>query len=539
MTEHPPFGATTLAGTRAIVGLVVRRDRFRLLVWIASLTALMGFSARSVWALYRTPEAIDSYVGTVGDNPALVLFAGPGYGFQDPSVGAILVNETALWMGLAAALMGIFLVVRHTRAEEDSERADLIRSLTVGRHAPIVAVLLVAVAANLLVAFGSAVVTVAVGFEPVGTVALCASFGLTAICFAAAGAVAAQIAPTARSALGLATGMLGLAFVVRGVGDVRIGWLSWLTPFGWGIGVRAFAGERWWVFPALLLFGLLLLATAFWLAAHRDLGGGIISDRPGPASGAPWMLRPTGLALRLQRASVCGWAVGLLSCGLVYGSMGDAVESMLRDNPQLADYFAQLQGASVTDAYLATAVSMLGMVAGGFAIASALRARSEEASGYAELLLTTPMARGAWVRSHVALSVAGTLVVTAASGFGLGVAHAVVSGDPAAIGRLSAASVATTPAILVLVGVTTAIFGWLPRWSMLAWAAFVVVVGVGVFGEVLGLSSWLRAVSPFDHLAAMPAEDFDPVSTAVLLFIAAGLLAIGELGFVRRDLEAA
>jgi ABC-2 type transport system permease protein len=149
------------------------------------------------------------------------------------------------------------------------------------------------------------------------------------------------------------------------------------------------------------------------------------------------------------------------------------------------------------------------------------------------------MARAAWVRSHVALSVGGTLVVTAASGFGLGVAYAVVSGEPAAIGRLSAASVATTPAILVLVGVTTAIFGWLPRWSMVAWAAFVVVVGVGVFGEVLGLSNWLRAVSPFDHLAAMPAQDFDPVSTAVLLSIAAGLLALGELGFVRRDLEAA
>ena len=71
-----------------------------------------------------------------GDNPALIVFAGPGYGFDDPNIGVILVNETQLWGMVIVALMSIFMVNRHTRAEEESERLDLVRANVVGRHAP-------------------------------------------------------------------------------------------------------------------------------------------------------------------------------------------------------------------------------------------------------------------------------------------------------------------------------------------------------------------------------------------------------------------
>ena len=66
-----------------------------------------------------------------------------------------------LFKALAAGLMSVFLVNRHTRAEEESERTDLVRSAVVGRHAPVVAALTVAAGANLAVALGVAAVTLA------------------------------------------------------------------------------------------------------------------------------------------------------------------------------------------------------------------------------------------------------------------------------------------------------------------------------------------------------------------------------------------
>jgi len=147
-------------------------------------------------------------------------------------------------MSLAAALIRIFLVNGYTGAEEESRRADLVRSLAVGRRASTVAVLIIAALANAMVVAGSAIFTLGAGFDAAELLVLCGSFGLVGLCFAAVAAIRTQIAPTGRATLGLATGLLGLAFMVRGVGDVSARALSWLTPFDWGIGVSAFAGER-------------------------------------------------------------------------------------------------------------------------------------------------------------------------------------------------------------------------------------------------------------------------------------------------------
>jgi ABC-2 type transport system permease protein len=530
--------APTVTGTFRLVRLIVRRDRIRLSLWIAGLIVLMAFSADQVLSLYDTAESIDNYVRTVGDNPALVIFAGPGYGFDDPSVGAILVNKTSLWMSLAAALMSIFLVNRHTRAEEDSERADLVRSLVVGRHASTVAVLIIAALANAMVVAGSAIFTVGAGFDTAGSLALCGSFGLVGLCFAAVAAISAQIAPTGRATLGLATGLLGLAFVVRGVGDVSAPALSWLTPFGWGIGVRAFAGERWWALAGLVALTAGLTTVAFTLSVRRDLGSGIVPQRPGRPSAPNWVTHPAGLAFRLQRASVLGWSAGVFLIGLVYGSIGDEVETMLEDNPQLADYLAQLEGVSITDSYLATALSMLAMLVSGFAVASALRSRSEESAGFAESMLATPMSRWAWSGGHLAVTVSGVVAVSLAAGLGVGVGYASVTGDGSQVARLVGAALATVPAVMVMVGVATALFGWLPRLTVAAWMAFAIVLVIGLFGRVLGLPEWVRSVSPFEHVPAVPAESASALSVVGLLAVAGALVGAGMIGFRRRDVAA-
>lgn len=529
---------TPLAGTGRLVRLVLRRDRLRLSLWIGGLVTLMAVSAAQVGSLYRDPARLDSYVRTMRGNAALVVFAGPGYGFDHPNVGTILVNETSLWMMLGCALMSVFLVNRHTRAEEDSERADLVRSLVVGRHAPTTAVLVVAVLANGLVVLGGVAAGTASGYELSGTIALGASIGLVGVVFAAVTAVAVQVANGGRAALGLGAGAVALAFAVRGIGDVAAPALSWITPFGWGIGVRAFAGERWWTLPWLVGASVALTVASFALSSRRDLGSGLLPRRAGRASAAPWATHPLGLAFRLQRTSLSAWSVGLFAVGVVYGSVGDDVADMVADNPDLAAYLAQLGDASITDAYLATALRLLALLAAGFAVSSALRNRSDEAAGYAELVLGGAVSRWRWAGSHLAVTAAGTVAVTAAAGLGTGVGYGAASGDASQVVRLTVAALATLPAALVLVGVATALFGWVPRATGASWGALAVVAVIGVFATALRLPRWLVLLSPLEHVPQVPAAGWRATPLVVLLGIGATLAAGGLVGFRRRDLVA-
>jgi ABC-2 type transport system permease protein len=369
----------SLTGLGRLVRLVLRRDRVRLTVWVVAIIGVVVVSAAGLIGLYPDQESIDAYVRLFGDNPALVTFAGPGHGFDDPNLGVVLVNETQLWGSVAIALMGIFLLNRHTRAEEESERAELVLSGVVGAHAPTAAATAVVATAQVLIGVACAVAFVLLDYPVAGSVALAASMTAVGLVFVGVTAVAAQVFGTGRATLGVSSALLALAFVVRAAGDVGGNLLTWASPIGWAQAVRAFADERWWTLALCLVTAAGLTITAFALAARRDLGAGMLPTRAGPAGAPAWVGHPVGLAFRLQRTALVGWLVGLFLTGLVYGSIADDVDTMVEDNPQLADVFARLEGG-LTDSYLATSLTMLSLLAGGFAVSSVLALRSEESA---------------------------------------------------------------------------------------------------------------------------------------------------------------
>lgn len=529
----------THAGALRLVRLILRRDRIRLTIWIGALAAIVLASAASLPPLYPDQQSIDDYARLFGDNPALIAFAGPGYGFDDPNIGVILVNETQLWALIGTALMSIFLVVRHTRAEEDDERADLLLSNVTGRHAPTVAAIVVVGGADLVLAGICAVGFVALGYATVGSVALAASFAMSGLAFTAVAAVAAQVASTGRAALGLAGAALGASFVLRAVGDIAGNWVRWLSPIGWAQSVRAFAGEQWWPLLLVLALGAVLSLVARVLFDRRDLGSGIIAQRAGSPTAANWLASPLGLAVRLQRASVISWMAGIFVVGLVYGSIGEDIEEMIADNPAFSDFLVQAGDTDITASFFATCMSQLALLAAGFTIASVLRPRAEEAAGRAEQVLATPVSRTAWVRSHLIVATVGAVLVTTAGGLGVGLSYAAVSTDASQITRMTGAALATLPAVLVLGAIAVALFGTSLRWALVAWAGLAVTVVVEFFGELLGLSDTVRSVSPLQYVPAVPAESFDAVPFLALTAVAAVLVVIGIRSLRSRDLAAA
>jgi ABC-2 type transport system permease protein len=526
-----------LTGLGRLVRFVVRHDRLRLMLWLVGLGGVVLTSAVALPPVYPDQASRDLYGSMMDDNPALLAFAGPGYGMDSPSIGAILVNEVQLWGALGFALMSIFLLNRHTRAEEDVERADLVRSAVVGRHAPSAAAVAVVGGLNVVLGAVCAIGFVATGYEAVGSVSLAASMAAVGLVFVGVTALAAQVASSGRATLGWSAALLAAAFVVRAIGDIAESWVRWLSPIGWAQSSQAFVGDRWWPLALCLAVAAGLVAAATWTSTRRDIGSGLIPTRPGPAAASRSLTRPLGLAARLHRGSLIGWPIGLFVTGALYGSIGDDVEAMVEENPVFADIVAQAGGGDITDAFFASATTMLALVVSGFAIATVLRLRSEESAGRAELVLAAGISRVRWAASHLVIAVVGTVAILAVSGAGMGLAFALVTDRDGQVARMTGAALVTVPAVLVLIGVTLAVYGFAPRATPAAWGVLAAVAVIGVLAEVLRLPGWVRAASPFHHLPAAPAEPVAWLPLAVLVAVAVALGVAGLAGLRARDLD--
>jgi ABC-2 type transport system permease protein len=260
---------TSLTGTGRLIRFILRRDRIRLSVWLLAIALSVMGSVASYAETY--PTAADRQTrAEVLDNPASQLFLGPGYGFDNYTYGAMTANEMLPLATVAVALMSVFLVVRHTRAEEENGRAELVRAATVGRLAPITATLTVVVGAHLVLA---ALLTVGLpasldGLTTGGSLTFAAALAGVGVVFAGIAALAAQITVGARSAIGIASMALGGAYLLRSVGDITDTALTWVSPFGWATEMRAYVDERWW--PLLLSVTLAAGTVAAAVAINRS-----------------------------------------------------------------------------------------------------------------------------------------------------------------------------------------------------------------------------------------------------------------------------
>ncbi len=535
--HNEPSLESSFTGTRRLLWLVLRRDRFRIAMWMLGLVGLMAVSASSIVALYTTKEDLEGYARTVRGNSALIIQAGPGYGLDDPTLGAVVMNETAQWLFIAAAVMSVFMVVRHTRTEEETERAELVRAAPVGRHAALAAAMIGALVVNAAIAAGNVAALVAFGLPTAGSLAFGASMVGVGMVFAGVAAVAAQVASGSRAALAAGGLAVGVAFVLRAIGDVGSGVLSWTSPIGWAQSIRPYADERWWVLALPLVATIVLVAGARALQDHRDYGSGLVAQRAGRAEATALLSSPLGLAVRLQRGALIGWAVGLGALSFFYGLVADQAEQIIEDNPDMADFFAQLGVASVTDAFLSTAMLIMALFGTGFTVSSVLRLRSEELAGRVDPVLAAPIGRRRFATSHLAVALLGTVVVAFAIGAAMGVGTAIVLGDAGRVGELLAAGLVMVPAMWLLAGATLLLYGVRPRWALAAWALVAWVFVAAMFGSLLDLPQWLLNLSPFQHVPALPAAPMAWLPVVVLTAVAAALIAAGLAALDRRDID--
>jgi ABC-2 type transport system permease protein len=526
---------SALAGTGTMIRFVLRRERVRIPVYLLILVWLIASTAVQSEGLYSTQAERNQYAATVSGNPGLIAMVGPAYAVTN--VGGDTAWQWGAFGAVVAALASMFIVGRHTRAEEQSGRSELVRASVLGRYASTAATVVVVTAVNVLVAATVALTMIALDQPTAGSLAFGASLGGAGLFFAGVAVVAMQVNQSTGGAYGLVGAVLGVSYMLRAAGDVGDGTLSWLSPIGWTQSMRPYADERWWPLLLLLAGAAVLTAAGFALLGRRDDGAGLVAPRPGPARAGGGLLHPVGLALRLTRGALIGWAIGLFVAGVSIGLTGQDVEALIGDSEEVDKLYGQA-GGSLVDNYFALTLATMGLIGTAYAIQVILRMRSEETSGRIEPLLAAALARPRLAAGYLAVAAGGTVLVLAASGLGAGIADAFSSDDAGRVLVLLGSSVALAPAVWVMIGIAIALYGLVPRAAVAAWGFLGACFLLLYLGPLLSLPDWLLDLSPYEHVPLLPAADLTVGPLLALTAVAVALTAAGVVGLRRRDIPA-
>jgi ABC-2 type transport system permease protein len=136
---------TGFTGTGQLTKLAFRRDVVVLPVSVLGTVALVAIVARDLRVLYPTAAKRLAVARTGGESAALRFLFGR---LNGTSTGALTAWRFSVWAAAFAAMLTIFIVIRHTRADEEAGRLELVGSAAVGRQAPLTAALAAAAAAN-------------------------------------------------------------------------------------------------------------------------------------------------------------------------------------------------------------------------------------------------------------------------------------------------------------------------------------------------------------------------------------------------------
>jgi ABC-2 type transport system permease protein len=523
-----------LAGFRPLLRVTLKHDARTLASWIVLITTLSVSSVLAYNRIFPDLATRAALAVTIETNPAYSFIFGPAHNL-------LTADGFNAWRALAlggffAALMAMLIVVRHSRADEDSGQAELIASAVVGRQTRLMVAVAEASLASVALGVFCSIMTIAFGGDAAASLALSATFTASGLMFAGVAASAAQIGSDARAATSLSVRVLGVCFLLRGALDAsgHADWV-WLSPLGWTQEVRPASETTWWPLLACLGLAILLVVMANLLQARRDFGLGIIPPAPGAARGGA-VANVWGLSFRLQRGAIISWTIAFAILGMVFGFVASSLGEVFASDPDIARIIAVggATSAGLVDLFLLTLLKVMGIIAAVYGVQVVMRISAEENECRVEPLLACALSRPKYLASNALIALLGPAVAlvigVAATGF---VASA--SGVAVTVSDLAKQALVEIPAVWVLIGLALALVGATPRVRLAAWLAIVATFVLTILGPTFRLRDWALGISPLYHVPNITTPTPDYTGLAVVAVIAVAFLVVGFVGFRRRD----
>ena len=428
------------------------------------------------------------------------------------TVGGFTAFKISMTLIVLGAVWGLLTSTRLLRGEEDAGRWDLLLAgLTTRRSAAALAIGGLGVGA-LTLWITTAIITVLSGqgskvrISATSSLYFALAMVATAVMFLAVGAVTSQLAATRRQAASIAAALLGVSYALRLIADTGVGFhgLIWASPLGWVEELQPLTSPHPLAFLPIVGFSTLLAIGAVTLAGQRDVGKSILPDRTHAPAHLRLLWGPTGLVIRMQRASVIGWWASISLSALLFGLIAKSAGATLSGSSK--EVFSKL-GATGTgaNAVLGACFLILGVLVAFLAASQITAARTEESAERLDHILTRPVSRTSWLGGRLSVAFFFLFVsgVAAALFTWLGTTsqHAGVN-----LTTLLGAGINLVPPAIVILGFGVLVFGIRPRltsiavYGLLGWSLLIVIVG-----GIGAINHWVLDISIFHHMASAPA----------------------------------
>ncbi|MCL2637283.1 MAG: hypothetical protein FWD48_02830 [Oscillospiraceae bacterium] len=545
--------------TGKLVKFMLRRERIIAAIWIVVIVIFTVALAPGLEAMFPDGEAREN-ISLMYDNPIMVSMMGPIYEIDgEYTTGGIYAGMMLLWVMISVAVMNIFIVVRHTRADEERWRAEVIRSLPVGRLANINAAMLTALVINAILAITTGLGLAVAGVESIdfaGSMLYGAVLGASGLAFAAISAIFCQLSASTSGAFGLSFLALGGSYMLRAAGDVGNEVLSLISPLGLAQRTKVYVENDLLPLFALLIITIALSALAYKLNSMRDLGQGFIPARMGRREAKKSLLSPFGLSLRLLKNAIIVWVISMLLLGASYGSIIGEIDRFVGDSPEyltlvglspeILELLSEQDKADmIVDGFGSFVTTMMTLIALVPLLMFAMKPKSEEVDGRAEGILSRSVSRPKYLAGYVIITFTMSLIMQLCTALGLYGAAAANEVNPFVLEKLLAANFVYLPALWLIIGLAVLIVGVFPKAGGVVWGYYGFICFMALIGNIPDLlPAWVANLSPFKFIPEIRVTSFDLFPAAensfapliVMTVIAITLTVIGFIGYRKRDL---
>jgi ABC-2 type transport system permease protein len=514
----------------------VWRGAALLAVIVTGLSAVVAVQYQTTFA-----DALDTgALRALAENPSIRVLFGEPLALDDP--GGFTVWRTGTPVLVLCGMWALLTATRVTRGAEDSGHWDLVlggRARMADLVAWCTAVLTVAASVS---AAGIGAALIAAGTDATGAVlhGLCV-FGST-VTFAGVGVLTAQLLGSRSAATGAACAVVGVCLLLRMLADgvPALAWTAWLTPFGLAARAAPYAENR--VVPLLTLAGMAItpVIAALIVAHRRDLGGAVYVRSDSRAARTRLLGSVPAFAVRRALAPTMGWAVGIAAYFVLIGALTSAIVRFLEQNPRFADLAATagFGGLGSVTGFAAAIFAVLAIPAGLYAATRIAAMAADEKARRWTSLHALPLSRYQLAGAEVAVTALGVAILLTVAAMAMWIG-AVSTGAPLGLSDAFAGTFNLMPVALLALGAATLALGWYPH-AVAAIGAIPVVGGgflLDIIATSVGAPTWVRALSPFAHLAAVPETAPNILTGIILTAIAAATTALGLLGYAHRDLH--
>lgn len=519
---------------RALTWRLARRGA---IAWSVAVALILVTGSVAYRAAYPDVVSRRAFALTIGSSRGLDALY--GHSSRLDTVGGFIAWRYGTTIAVVVALWLAMATTRILRGDEESGRADLLLSGSTGPRRLLAEQSLGIVAAALLVTIAAFVGCLAGGLAVTGSALFAGTVAASGLLFASVAALVSQFTRTRRRSLGITGAVLGLAYLVRALGDgaPHRGWLTWATPLGWVERIAPFEPRHSALAAVLLVVAGVAVCTVTVAARdRRDTGDSALPERVDQAS-TRRITSLGGLDVILRRGALAGWSLGMALMGLLFGFIAADIAKFMAENPTVSKRTSNITGSSLASikGFLGLSFAVIAVIAALYAGAQMVTTRRDEETTLANLL-TAGATRMHWLAVRTAVAAASLVLITLAAGIA-GWAGVRLSGQPLAVTDALRGAANTVPTGVLFLGLATAVFGLWPRavtavayGSVAASYALLIVTAIG------GTPRWIIDLSPFSHLAAVPAAPVNTLASVVLVFAGALGIAAGFVAFDRRDL---